>query len=88
MAFGTECGNLDDLTSFSEDIGSIKEYLKAHPDITYPKARREGIMTTFKLVATAAMGLEAIVAEEVKELGYETTTENGKVYFLREQVKS
>lgn len=38
-------------------------------------------MTTFKLVATAAMGLEAIVAEEVKALGYETTTENGKVYF-------
>lgn len=38
-------------------------------------------MTTFKLVATAAMGLEAIVAEEVKVLGYETTTENGKVYF-------
>lgn len=39
LAFGTECGNLDDLTSFSEDIDSIKEYLKAHPDITYPKAR-------------------------------------------------
>lgn len=38
-------------------------------------------MTTFKLVATSAMGLEAIVAEEVKALGYETTTENGKVYF-------
>ncbi|MDI2589553.1 class I SAM-dependent RNA methyltransferase [Psychrobacillus sp. NEAU-3TGS] len=38
-------------------------------------------MTTFKLVATAAMGLESIVADEVKALGYETTTENGKVYF-------
>ena len=29
-------------------------------------------MTKFKLVATAAMGLEAIVADEVKALGYET----------------
>lgn len=38
-------------------------------------------MTTFKLVATAAMGLEGIVAEEVRELGYETTVDNGKVYF-------
>lgn len=38
-------------------------------------------MTTFKLVATAAMGLEAIVAQEVQDLGYETTVENGKVYF-------
>lgn len=38
-------------------------------------------MTKFKLVATSAMGLESIVADEVKALGYETTTENGKVYF-------
>lgn len=38
-------------------------------------------MTTFNLVATAAMGLEAIVADEVRALGYETTVENGKVYF-------
>ena len=38
-------------------------------------------MTTFKLVATAAMGLEAIVAQEVQDLGYETIVENGKVYF-------
>ncbi len=38
-------------------------------------------MTTFKLLATAAMGLESIVANEVKELGYETETENGKVFF-------
>lgn len=35
----------------------------------------------FKLVATAAMGLEGIVADELKELGFETTTENGKVFF-------
>ncbi|MBQ0139594.1 MAG: class I SAM-dependent RNA methyltransferase [Kurthia sp.] len=38
-------------------------------------------MTTFNLVATAAMGLEGIVADELKALGYTTTTENGKVYF-------
>ncbi|WP_425352520.1 THUMP domain-containing class I SAM-dependent RNA methyltransferase [Alteribacter populi] len=34
------------------------------------------------LIATAAMGLEAIVAQEVKELGYDdVTVENGKVTF-------
>lgn len=38
-------------------------------------------MTKFQLVATAAMGLEAIVAEEVRDLGYETRVDNGKVYF-------
>lgn len=38
-------------------------------------------MTSYKLLATAAMGLESIVANEVKELGYETTTDNGKVFF-------
>lgn len=38
-------------------------------------------MTTFKLVATAAMGLEKPVADEVRALGYEPTVENGKIYF-------
>ncbi|MEK4424821.1 THUMP domain-containing class I SAM-dependent RNA methyltransferase [Solibacillus sp. FSL K6-1523] len=38
-------------------------------------------MTKFQLVATAAMGLEAIVADEVRDLGYETRVDNGKVYF-------
>ncbi|HZG72925.1 MAG TPA: class I SAM-dependent RNA methyltransferase [Chondromyces sp.] len=38
-------------------------------------------MTKFKIVATAAMGIEAIVANEVKMLGYECQTENGKVIF-------
>lgn len=38
-------------------------------------------MTKFQLVATSAMGLEAIVADEVRELGYETRVDNGKVYF-------
>ena len=27
------------------------------------------------------MGLESIVADEVKALGFETTTENGKMFF-------
>ncbi|WP_409368937.1 class I SAM-dependent RNA methyltransferase [Lysinibacillus sp. 38-6] len=38
-------------------------------------------MANYKLVATAAMGLESIVAQEVKALGYDTTVDNGKVYF-------
>jgi len=38
-------------------------------------------MTTHRLVATSAMGLESIVADEVKALGFETNTENGKIYF-------
>lgn len=38
-------------------------------------------MTTHRLVATSAMGLESIVAQEVKDLGFETKTENGKVYY-------
>lgn len=38
-------------------------------------------MGKYQLVATAAMGLEALVANEVKALGYETRTENGKVFF-------
>jgi len=39
------------------------------------------IMSTYTLIATAAMGLEAIVAKEVKELGYECRVDNGKVIF-------
>ena len=38
-------------------------------------------MTKYQLVATAAMGLESIVADELKALGYQTRTDNGKVYF-------
>lgn len=33
------------------------------------------------LIATAAMGLESVVANEVKQLGYEAVVENGKVIF-------
>jgi putative N6-adenine-specific DNA methylase len=38
-------------------------------------------MTEFKLVATSAMGLESLVADEVKALGFKTTSENGKIFF-------
>ncbi|MHA6483626.1 THUMP domain-containing class I SAM-dependent RNA methyltransferase [Paenibacillus sp. strain BS8-2] len=39
-------------------------------------------MNQLQLIATAPMGLEAIVARELKELGYENTqTENGRVNF-------
>lgn len=44
-------------------------------------------MKTVKLIATAAMGLEAIVANEVRELGYENVqVENGKVIFETDSV--
>ncbi len=42
-------------------------------------------MGQYNLVATSAMGLEALVANEVKALGYETKTENGKVYFTGDE---
>lgn len=35
----------------------------------------------FTLIATAAMGIEAIVASEVRNLGYTCKVENGKVTF-------
>lgn len=39
----------------------------------------------YKLLATAAMGLEGIVADELKDLGFETTTDNGKVFFTGDE---
>ena len=36
---------------------------------------------TFRLVATAAAGLEAVVGKEVRALGFACQVENGKVYF-------
>jgi putative N6-adenine-specific DNA methylase len=39
------------------------------------------ILGKYTLIATAAMGLESIVAKEVKDLGYECQVENGKVIF-------
>src|SRR5690554_3761075 len=43
--------------------------------------RTEAGMKEVTLIATAAMGLESIVANEVKQLGYATEVENGKVTF-------
>lgn len=39
----------------------------------------------YKLVATMASGFESITAKELQALGYETTTENGRVLFEGEQ---
>ncbi|CAH0345491.1 class I SAM-dependent RNA methyltransferase [Bacillus sp. CECT 9360] len=38
-------------------------------------------MNEYNIIATAAMGLEAIVAKEVRDLGYECEVENGKVMY-------
>lgn len=38
-------------------------------------------MKTFDIIATAAMGLESVVAKEVRNLGYECEVENGKVMY-------
>ncbi len=43
-------------------------------------------MSRIELIATATFGLEAIVAQEVKELGYENVAvENGKVTFIADE---
>lgn len=38
-------------------------------------------MSTYNLIATSAMGLEALVAKEVRALGYECQVENGRIEF-------
>ena len=38
-------------------------------------------MKTFDIIATSAMGLESVVAKEVRNLGYECTVENGKIMY-------
>lgn len=38
-------------------------------------------MTKYDLIATSAMGLEAIVAKEVRDLGYECEVENGRITY-------
>ncbi|MGL4522923.1 MAG: THUMP domain-containing class I SAM-dependent RNA methyltransferase [Bacilli bacterium] len=38
-------------------------------------------MTQHTIIATTAMGIESVVKNEVKKLGYEPTTENGKIIF-------
>lgn len=39
-------------------------------------------MEEYQLYATMGAGFESVVAKELQSLGYETTTENGRV-FLR-----
>lgn len=43
-------------------------------------------MGKYQLIATSAMGLEALVAKEVRSLGYECEVENGKVTFEGDEV--
>ncbi len=40
----------------------------------------------YTLIATAAMGLESLVADEVKALGYDCTVENAKVIFQGDEL--
>ncbi|MEH7331328.1 class I SAM-dependent RNA methyltransferase [Neobacillus drentensis] len=42
-------------------------------------------MGKYQLIATAAMGLEALVAKEVRALGYECQVENGKVTYTGDE---
>lgn len=42
-------------------------------------------MTKYDLIATAAMGLEALVAKEVRALGYECKVENGRINFTGDE---
>ena len=42
-------------------------------------------MANYELIATAAMGLEALVANEVRSLGYECTVENGRITFIGDE---
>jgi putative N6-adenine-specific DNA methylase len=42
-------------------------------------------MGKYQLIATAAMGLEALVAKEVRALGYECEVENGKVIYTGDE---
>ncbi|WLR43692.1 class I SAM-dependent RNA methyltransferase [Bacillus carboniphilus] len=42
-------------------------------------------MNKFKIIATCAMGLEAIVAKEVRALGYDCQVDNGKVIVQGDQ---
>jgi putative N6-adenine-specific DNA methylase len=43
-------------------------------------------MGSITLIATAAMGVESIVADEVRRLGYECRVENGKVTFTADEL--
>ncbi len=43
-------------------------------------------MKNIELIATSAMGLEALVAKEVRELGYECQVENGRITYKGDQM--
>lgn len=43
-------------------------------------------MKSFDIIATSAMGLEALVAKEVRELGYECEVENGRISFKGDEL--
>ncbi|MFO1444662.1 class I SAM-dependent RNA methyltransferase [Bacillus sp. Bva_UNVM-123] len=43
-------------------------------------------MTSFNIIATSAMGLEALVAKEVRGLGYECEVENGRISFKGDEL--
>ncbi|MDQ0228809.1 THUMP domain-containing class I SAM-dependent RNA methyltransferase [Metabacillus malikii] len=43
-------------------------------------------MKKLSIIATSAMGLESIVAKEVRDLGYECVVENGKVTFEADEM--
>lgn len=55
--------------------------LKLHREYETNAGKGENMTNNYTIVATAAMGLEAIVAKEVKALGYDAKVENGKVIF-------
>lgn len=43
-------------------------------------------MTKYELIATSAMGLEALVAKEVRELGYDCQVENGRITYSGDEM--
>ena len=45
-------------------------------------------MKKYTLIATAPMGIEAIVAKEVRDLGYECKVDNGKVILKEMRLRS
>jgi len=47
---------------------------------------KEKSMTKYKLVATAAAGIEALVGKELRNLGYEVQVENGKAFFSQQRL--
>lgn len=50
-------------------------------DAPTEQASQEETMKKFRLIATAASGIEALVGRELRDLGYQVQTENGRVRF-------